>query len=227
MSLNFNEFCKIISYNFNNTLLLQEALTHPSSCRDIKIKFNYQRLEFLGDKVLALVISEFLMQKYQDEDEGSLSKRQAALVSGETLAEIALKISLNNFLQLSLGEEKLGGRSNKRNLENALEALIGAIYLDSNYLKAKEFILNLWQDFLEKNITPPQDPISELQEIVQLKFKELPIYETSKSGGLDHDPIFTSTLKITGLDLEFSAKGKSKKEAQKEVAKIALENFKS
>jgi ribonuclease-3 len=226
MSKNCNDFCKIISYNFKNEKLLQEALTHPSFCQENRVRFNYQRLEFLGDKVLSLTIADFLMEKYPSEDEGSLSKRQAVLVSGDTLTEIALKISLNNFMQLSMGEEKLGGRNNKRNLENTMEALIGAIYLDSDFYTAQKFIINLWQDFLSRDLTPPQDPISQLQEIIQSKSKDLPHYETIKSGGTDHDPVFTSILKIAHLGLEFKAEGKSKKEAQKEVAKMALEHLK-
>ncbi len=220
-----SDFFEKIFYKFNNESLLREALTHPSVCKDSRIKINYQRLEFLGDKVLSLVIADFLMRKYLGEDEGALSKRQAALVSGETLSGIALKISLNDHLQLSSGEEKLGGRYNKRNLENALEALIGAIYIDSGFAEAQKFILNFWREFLEEDISPPQDPISELQEIVQSKFRQLPEYDTVKSGGADHDPTFVSILRIQGLGAEFRAEGKSKREAQKEVAKIALESL--
>jgi ribonuclease-3 len=182
-------------------------------------------LEFLGDKVLSLVIGDFLMKKHKNEMEGDLSKRQAALVSGETLAQIALEIGLDEVLQISAGEKKLGGKTNKRNLENALEALIGAIYLDSNYDEAKKFIMKFWHDFLEKNVTPPKDAVSQLQELVQLESKQLPQYFTVKDGGSDHAPTFTSTVKILHLNLEFSASGKSKKEAQKEVAKIALKYF--
>lgn len=225
-----NFFLKLennINYRFANQALLQQALTHPSLSKENKNKPNYQRLEFLGDKVLSLVISDFLMKKYQDESEGDLSKRQAALVSGETLAQIAIEINLESFLQVSKGEENLGGKTNKRNLENALEALIGAIYLDSNYDEAKNFITKFWYNFLEKNIAPPKDPVSQLQEIVQIKSKQLPQYTTSKTGGSDHDPIFTATVKILHLNLEFSAEGKSKKDAQKQVSKIALEAINS
>ena len=131
MNKDFKNFCAKISYYFTNQKLLEEALTHPSLSKDNFDRPNYQRLEFLGDKVLSLVVGEFLMGKYPNEMEGSLSKRQAALVSGETLAEVALLIGLTEVLQISNGERKLGGKTNKRNLENALEALIGAIYLDS------------------------------------------------------------------------------------------------
>ncbi len=225
MNQDFNKFCTRISYQFCNEKLLEEALTHPSLSKENKEKPNYQRLEFLGDKVLSLVIGEFLLKKYPTEMEGDLSKRQASLVSGETLSQIALEIGLEEVLQISKGEENLGGKTNKRNLENALEALIGAIYLDSSYTKAQNFILKFWQDFLEKNVTPPKDPISELQEIVQMQSKQLPQYITDKSGGLDHAPTFVSKLKILHLNLEFEASGKSKKEAQKAAAKLALEYF--
>lgn len=226
MNESFERFCDKISYQFNNKNLLEEALTHPSLSKEKRSKPNYQRLEFLGDKVLSLVIADFLMKKYTSESEGDLSKRQALLVSGETLAEIALKISLEDVLQVSDGEKKLGGKTNKRNLENSLEALIGAIYFDSNYDEAKKFIMRSWHDFLEKNVTPPKDPVSELQELIQLQSKQLPQYLTIKSGGFDHAPTFISTVKILHLDLEFSAEGKSKKEAQKIVSKLALEHLK-
>ena len=220
--MDFTEFSKIISYNFNNQNLLEQALTHPSLSKENSAKPNYQRLEFLGDKVLSLVIGEFLMAKYPHEMEGDLSKRQASLVSGQALAEIALTMNLDQFILVSPGEAKLGGKTNKRNLENTLEAVIGAIYLDSNYAKAKNFIMKFWDDFLQKNIAPPKDPISTLQEIVQSASGDLPQYQSTKIGGSDHDPKFESILKILHLDLEFKAIGKSKKEAQREVAKIAL-----
>ena len=221
---NFQEFYKIISYNFRDENLLKMALTHPSLNTKNSQNFNYERLEFLGDKVLSLVIGEYLMNKFPDENEGNLSKRHAGLVAGSTLAQIATKIDLPQMLMLSFGEQKIGGNLNKNNLENALEALIGAIYLDTNFIEAKKFILNFWQDFFDKNILPPQDCISKLQEIIQAKSKKLPKYFTEKKGGLDHQPIFISRLEIQGLNQEFYAEGNSKKEAQKNVAQIAL-NF--
>ena len=221
----FSTFPQKISHHFTNESLLDEALTHPSLSKEMKSKPNYQRLEFLGDKVLSLVIGEFLMQKYPTEMEGALSKRQAALVSGETLAKIALEIGVDEVLQISNGEKKLGGKTNKRNLENSLEALIGAIYLDSDFSAAKNFILKFWREILEQEIAPPKDPVSELQELAQVLSKQLPQYSTTQSGGSDHSPHFVSTVKLAHLNREFSASGKSKKEAQKEAAKVALEFF--
>jgi ribonuclease-3 len=197
-------------------------MTHPSLTQESKAASNYQRLEFLGDKVLSLVITEFLIAKFPDEMEGALSRRQAALVSGETLAEIALNIGLDEVLLMSDGEKKLGGKSNKRNLENALEALIGGMYLDSNYNQCKKFIMNFWQHLFDRNVEPPKDPVSRLQEIIQSKTKLLPEYVTEQSGGCDHAPEFSTIVKLP-YDLEFLASGKSKKEAQKEAAKLALE----
>ena len=223
----FQEFYKIISYNFRDENLLKMALTHPSLNSKNSQNFSYERLEFLGDKVLSLVIGEYLMNKFPDENEGNLSKRHAGLVAGSTLAQIATKIDLPQMLILSFGEKKIGGNQNKNNLENALEALIGAIYLDSNFVEAKKFILNFWQDFFDKNILPPQDCISELQELIQAKSKKLPRYFTEKKGGLDHQPIFVSKREIEGLSQEFYAEGNSKKEAQKNVAQIALDFLKN
>ena len=224
MNPDFLKFCNRINYNFSDQALLEEALTHPSLSKENKNKPNYQRLEFLGDKVLSLVIAEFLMKKYPHEMEGDLSKRQASLVSGESLSEIALTIGLEEVLQISRGEQNMGGKT-KRNLENSLEALVGALYLDSGYEEAEKFIMTFWQDALEKNLTPPKDPVSELQELVQLESKQLPQYSTVKSGGADHSPLFVSKVKILHLNLEFSAEGKSKKEAQKQASKIALEHL--
>ncbi len=221
--MQLEEFCKKIDYSFNKIQLLQEALTHPSFSKYSKNKFNYQRLEFLGDKVLSLVISEFLVKKYENENEGDLSKRQAFLVSGEVLSEIALEIGINDVLKLSNGEEALGGKLNKRNLENALEAIIGAIYLDSNYVEAQKFIFKFWQELLDKTSNPPKDPVSKLQEFVQIKTKKLPEYEIVQFGGSQHNPEFEAFLKID--EHEFRAQGKSKKEAQKKVAEMALEKL--
>lgn len=221
--MSFKPFSQKIDYDFSNEKLLEEALTHPSLSKEDRTKPNYQRLEFLGDKVLSLVIGDFLMKKHQTESEGDLSKRQAALVSGETLAMIALEIGIDDVIKISRGEKNLGGTTNKRNLENALEALIGAIYLDGGYDLARKFIMKFWREYLEKNVTPPKDPVSQLQELAQIKTKQLPEYFTEKSGGFDHAPHFISKVRIAQLGLEFSAEGKSKKEAQKEVAKIALE----
>jgi ribonuclease-3 len=227
MTKNYQDFFKIINYQFNNIDLLDQALTHPSLINNNKNKISsYERLEFLGDKVLSLVIAEYLIEKFSSESEGLLSKRQANLVSGETLSQIANQINLTDYLKISRGEKKIGGNLNKNNLENAMEALIGAIYLDSNFSSVKKIILNLWKDFFNDNLIIKIDPISELQEIIQGKIKKPPTYITEKKGGSDHQPIFLSRVIIDSLDQQFIAEGSSKKVAQKNVAKIALDFLK-
>ncbi len=223
--LTIEEFYDVIDYQFNNKNFLQEALTHPSLSKERKSSFNYQRLEFLGDKVLSLVITEFLVQTYKNEKEGELSRRHAVLVSGEVLSDIAKEIRVDEVLQMSSGEFNLGGKENKKNLENALEAVIAGIYLDGGYEKARDFIMKFWQYYLTRDDEPPKDPVSQLQELVQLKSKELPIYSIKKVGGSDHKPEFCAKVKIGYLDKEFESSGGSKKEAQKKVAQLALEQL--
>ena len=197
---NWQDFFTKIDYQFNNQKLFEEAITHPSLSREIKSDLNYERLEFLGDKVLSLVIAEFLIEKYQAENEGQISKRHAYLVSGELLSIIAIEIGIEEVLRISRGETLIGGKNNKKNLENALEALIGAIYLDSNYQQIKKTILKLWSKPLDNNFNPPQDSVSYLQELVQEKSKELPIYDINRDGGSEHCPLFHAKVKINFLN---------------------------
>jgi ribonuclease-3 len=215
-------FIEKISYQFKNQDLLQEALTHPSFAKKNTTN-NYQRLEFLGDAVLGMVIAEILIKKYPIENEGELSKRQAYLISGEALSQIAIQIGIGEVMLFSEGEKMIGGEKNKKNLENACEALIGAIYLDSGLENCQKFIAKNWCDIIKANIKPPQDAVSLLQELVQSKLKKLPIYDINITGGNGHQPIFTAIVKIN--DKEYIAKGSSKKEAQKNVATLAVADF--
>ncbi|MES2677937.1 MAG: ribonuclease III [Pseudomonadota bacterium] len=215
-------FLKKINYQFQNQSLLEEALTHPSFSKKNKTK-NYQRLEFLGDAVLALVIAEILIKKYPTAQEGELSKRQAYLVSGEVLWQIAENIGIGEVMKFSEGEKVIGGKTNKRNLENACEALIGAIYLDSNLENCQKFILRNWQNIIDQSLETPKDPVSILQEIVQSKSKKLPLYNIEQTGGNSHQPLFTAI--VTFDDKEYQAQGLSKKEAQKNVAILAMEDL--
>ena len=218
------KFLQKVSHQFKNQVLLEEALTHPSFSKKNNTN-NYQRLEFLGDAVLGLVIAEFLIKKYPDANEGELSKRHSYFVSGETLSQIAAQIGIGEVIKLSDGEKSAGGKTNKRNLENACEALIGAIYLDSNLENCQKFILENWQELLDQNQTPPQDPVTYLQEIVQAKSKKLPVYNIEQTAGNSHQPIFTATLQID--QKQYHATGSSKKEAQRNVAALVVEEVRS
>jgi ribonuclease-3 len=215
-------FLKKINYQFQNKALLEEALTHPSFAKKSN-KNNYQRLEFLGDAVLGLIIAEILIKNYPQANEGELSKRQAYLVSGEVLSQVAAQIGIGEVIKFSEGEKIIGGKANKRNLENACEALIGAIYLDSNLDNCQKFILQNWQNIIDQNQETPKDPVSFLQEIVQSKSKQLPIYNIEKIGGNSHQPVFQAVVKFD--DKEYQAQGFSKKEAQKNVAVLAVEDL--
>ncbi|MDA0901971.1 MAG: ribonuclease III [Proteobacteria bacterium] len=219
--MQISQFLEIIGYQFYNPKLLDEALTHPSLSKEAGE--NYQRLEFLGDAVLSMVVAELLIKEYPQENEGQLSKRQANLVSGDVISKIATQIKLNQVMKLSQGEKDRGGKENKRNLENTMEALIGAIYLDSDFENTKKFITKYWQIPIKSAINPPQDPVSLLQEIVQSKTKQLPQYKINRSGGAEHNPVFSAILEIENV--QYKGEGPSKKEAQKNAAKAALKEI--
>ncbi|MFT4718268.1 MAG: ribonuclease-3 [Rickettsiales bacterium] len=217
-----DEFEIVLDYQFRERHFLIEAMTHPS-CTTRNNK-NYQRLEFLGDSIISMILAEILVKKYQSEQEGSLSKRLAHLVSGDCIWQVAVDIGIDNLIILSKGEESLGGRENKRNLENAAEALIAAIYLDSDFNTTKRIITKLWSKLIEEHITPPKGAISSLQELTQAKNRTLPEYKVLKIGGNDHKPIFEAEVTIDHI--HYKAIGHSKKDAQKKVAELALKNFK-
>ena len=162
MKHKIEEFESVLGYQFKEQHLLVEAMTHPS-CNSRNNK-NYQRFEFLGDSIISMILAEILIKRYQSEQEGNLSKRLAHLVSGDCIWQVAVDIGVDKLIILSKGEESLGGRENKRNLENATEALIAAIYLDSNFETTKKIITKLWSGLIEKHITPPKDATSSVQE---------------------------------------------------------------
>ncbi len=215
---------QVLGYHFSNPYLLKEALTHPSVC--VKDKFNtnminYERLEFLGDSVLSLVIAELLMEQFPEEDEGKLAKRRSSLVSGEFLAKLAHEVGLGLLIEMTAAEEKLGGRENDHNLENVLEAIIGAVYLDSSLDKIKSFIHRLWQPFIDAMPEVPTDPKSKLQEILQKDGYPLPKYELIESAGPGHMLTFKVRLKIPDFK-EVIGEGKSKQQAEKQAAILLL-----
>lgn len=217
--MNIQEFQDLIGYYFDDLSLLDEALTHPS----VKgVNNNYQRLEFFGDKVLGLVIGEYLIKNFPDENEGDLSKRYAYIVGSQSLYEIALNIHLDKLIKLSNGERMSGGAMKKNNLENCFEALIGAIYLDGGMDICRDFAIKSFADSLDESISPPIDPVSLLQEIVQERVKSLPFVEIVKVDGSDHDPIFEAHIVVEELGLDIRANGSSKKEANKNACQKAL-----
>ncbi len=222
---NFKEFEEIIGINFANKDLLKQAFTHRSYLnehKDSEIVHN-ERLEFLGDAVLELIVTEYLYNKYIDENEGDLTSYRAALVNADTMSSAASKIKMNDFLLLSKGEAKDTGRARQIILANTIEALIGAIFLDQGYETAKYFISkNIFH--LIDNIVAEKawmDAKSNFQEAAQENENITPSYKTTKEEGPDHDKIFTVGVYLD-KELVSTGTGKSKQEAEQEAAKTAL-----
>lgn len=213
-----------LGYDFSNKSLLEEALMHPSISRqDVSggKLFNYERLEFLGDSVLGLVIAEILMAKYPHEKEGHLAKRQAGLVRGEAVTKVGRKINIGRYIRMTQGEESMGGRDNPSNIENAMEAVIGAVYLDGGLNAAKDFINRHWVDLIDDMKEPPRDDKTALQEWAQGRGLPIPQYTITNTKGPSHDPIFEVEVSVKGLD-SVKAVGSSKKKAEKDAAKALL-----
>ena len=212
-----DEFEKKINYKFKNKSLIDLAFTHSSFKN--KINKNYERLEFLGDRVLSLVISEDLFLKYSNENEGALSKRLSDLVSKQKLLEVANEISIKEMLKIDQFEKKnLKLKKNISILSDVCESLIGAIYLDSDLENAKKFISKYWKKKISKNILPPQDPKSLLQEVAQKKGLNLPKYILKNKEGPPHNPRFEIEVFLKGIR-KFSAIAKTIKIAEINAAK--------
>ena len=215
--MKINEFEKKINYKFRNKSLIDLAFTHSSYKN--KTNTDYERLEFLGDRVLSLVLSEYLFLKYPNENEGALSKRLSNLVSKQTLLEVANEISVKEMLKINYSEKKnLKLKKSISILSDVCEALIGAIYLDTNLDNAKKFIYNHWKKKVSKNIIPPQDPKSLLQEVAQKKGLDLPKYVLKKKIGPPHNPRFEIEVCLKGVK-RFSAIAKTIKDAEISSAK--------
>ena len=207
-----------LNYKFHNKYLLLDALTHTSFLNKKK-EIRFERLEFLGDRVLGLAISDTLYEMFPNESEGDLAKRLAVLVSGKTLAEIAIKIKLQDFILVADNITFKSGENNSI-LSDAMEAVIGAVFLDSDYQTALIFIKNIWKEIILKYSSPPQDPKSLLQELAMAKKYSMPLYSDYKREGTDHAPIYKVLVSINNIGTS-SGKGFSKKEAER-MAAISL-----
>ncbi len=217
---------KKLSINFDNQDLIKEALTHRSYINENSDGSHNERLEFLGDAVLELVVTELLFENYPDFPEGTLTSFRAALVRTESLAEEAEKISLGDSLFMSYGEEATGGRTRPYILANAMEALIGAIYLDKGYKEAKDFIAKYIYHKID-NIVENRldiDSKSKLQEIAQEELRITPTYVLLNEEGPDHNKTFTMAVQI-GENILTEGSGDSKQKAEQVAATNALEQW--
>jgi len=223
----FTALQKSLDYGFRDENLLRLALTHPSVAHESgkEIKHN-QRLEFLGDSVLGLVLSQKLFEKFPDADEGVLTKARAKLVNASSLAEHARNLNLGAHLILSRGEETSGGRERASALADTFESLLGAIFLDGGFDVAREFILREFAaDFSTlAESSGIENPKGELQELLQSRSPNAPEYQTVSATGPDHDRVFECIVQHEGVELAHG-RGKSKKAAESDAALAALKKL--
>ena len=208
----FKELEIILKYNFKDKTLLQKALTHKSFDKTI----NNEKLEFLGDRVLGLIISEKLLDKYPNEKEGIIDKKFANLVNKKTCTKIGKKITINKFLYLGPSHKNFN-KSLDKIVSDSLEALVGAIYIDGGLKSCEKFILNFWETYLDNSVVTLIDPKTKLQEYSLKKFKKLPKYTFFKKTGPQHNPIFKTEVEIPESK-KITGSGTSKKNAQQNAA---------
>ena len=208
-----------ISYRFDDLALLKDALTHTNNSKKKNLKF--QRLEFLGDRILGLAIADILYHKFTNESEGDLTRRMHTLVNEETLAKIAKEINIGEHIILSYNEEKAGGRNKNTILADTLEAIIAAIYLDKGYASVFEFVSQHWDKYLSVETTPPIDPKTKLQEWCQSKGFNLPLYNQVEKSGPDHSPEFIIKV-VINAEFQIEGLGLTKKQAERKAASNAL-----
>lgn len=210
---------EVLGHRFKKPELLVEALTHSSAA--VARTDDYQRLEFLGDRVLGLVIAEMLWRRYPKEAEGALTRRLAELVRRETLAAVCDEAGLGPHIRLSAGERRSGTRASRRLRADVTEAVIGALYLDGGLPAARRFVERLWGARLEAEPRPPKDPKTALQEWAQQQGVGLPRYETVGVEGPDHRRIYRVMVKVEGLE-PAEGTGSSKRAAQTAAAAALL-----
>ena len=220
MVIDYNILEKKIKVNFKNKKLLIKSLTHKSFDKEN----NNEKIEFLGDRVLGLVIAKKLLEIYPYEKEGALDKKFASLVNKKTCLEIAKKIDLENYI-LTFNAKNRNNPIEDKVLADSCEALIGSIYLDKGYQVVEKVILNLWSNNIKKSIITQIDAKTMLQELSLKRFKKLPIYKLISNTGPRHKPLFKVGVKL--LDTKtYTAKGNSKKDAEQNAAILCLKSIK-
>ncbi|MBR6503780.1 MAG: ribonuclease III [Firmicutes bacterium] len=218
---------KAIGYRFRDGKLLQTALTHSSYVNENKLRYNEnnERLEFLGDAVLDAVISEYLYREYPEAEEGGLTKQRAAIVCEQALNLCAKKLELGQYLILGKGEEHNGGRTRPSMNADAVEAIIGAVFIEAGWEQARETAMHILKDVIREAAMGHlnRDYKSLVQELIQAKGESDIRYEVVREEGPDHSKTFTIDLVVGGKVLG-QGSGKSKKEAEQQAAKAVFEN---
>lgn len=212
-----------IHYQFGNLNFIREALSHPSLRQVNGLNKNYERLEFLGDSILGFLVTELIFHRYKDSEEGMLAKVKAHTVSRETIVKIANEINLAKYIIMTDGEERSGGRENDNNIENTMEALVAAIYLDSDIERTRLVIGNLWSDHINNIDFSLVDPKTYLQEWLQNEDGNMPTYKVIERTGPVHAPTFT--VQVIASAHNQIAEGKSIKEAEKNAARTLIKKI--
>jgi len=223
---NLNELAAKLGHAFNDFSLLETAVTHSSiSSEQGSRLYSNERLEFLGDRVLGLVIAEVLLEKFPKEEEGALARRHTAMVRKEALAIVARKLGIGPYIRMTRGEEEGGGRENDSLLSDCCEAIIAALFLDGGLDAAREFIGAHWQSLLGRDLTPPKDNKTMLQEWLQARGRPLPNYREVARKGPAHAPQFEMEALADDGQIA-TASGASKRQAEQEAAGRLLEILK-
>ena len=220
MKIDYPKLEKKINYKFKNKNLLVKSLTHKSFD---KIN-NNEKIEFLGDRVLGLIIAKKLLEIYPDEKEGILDKKFASLVNKKTCVEISKKLNLQKYILTIDNRFKKNILIEDKVLADSCEALIGAIYQDHNFRIAEKFILNFWSDHIKKSIITQIDAKTKLQEFSLKKYKKLPTYKIISNTGPRHKPLFKVGVKLENSKF-FISEGKSKKDAEQNAAYLCLKDL--
>ena len=220
MKILYQNLEKKLKINFKNKKLLIKSLTHKSYDN----LNNNEKIEFLGDRVLGLVIAKKLLEIYPNEKEGILDKKFASLVNKNTCLEIAKDINLQKYILIYKPKNKSISIEDKV-VADACEALIGSIYLDKGFVVTEKIILNLWKKHIDESIITQIDAKTKLQELSLKNFKKLPIYKTISNTGPRHKPVFKVGVKLINTNF-YIAEGKSKKEAEQNAAILCLDDLK-
>ena len=220
MKLNYSSLEKKINYKFKNINLLIKGLTHKSFNKEN----NNEKIEFLGDRVLGLVMAKKLLEIYPNEKEGILDKKFANLVNKKTCLQIANKLDLQKFI-LTLNIKRKKNVIEDKVLADSCEALIGSIYLDKGFVVVEKFILDLWSNHIKDSINTKIDAKTKLQEFSLKEFKKLPLYKIISNTGPRHKPLFKVSVKLINTKT-FIAEGNSKKDAEQNAATLCLKNIK-
>ena len=220
-----NPYAKLsrqIGYEFKDTGLLKQALTHRSAAKQ-----HNERLEFLGDAVLGMIIARELYDKFPQVPEGKLTRMRSTLVKGDTLAELARESDVGELMNLGPGELKSGGHRRSSIIADAMEAIIGAIYLEAGLEQTEQVVLHLWKSRINK-LDPnehPKDAKTRLQEFLQSRKLPLPVYEVVKITGKDHAQTFVVHCQVANLNSPLEGVGSGRRKAEQQAANLALETL--